>query len=49
MPPRFRMAKSGSTVKNLVTNETVPTKFAGDEMQFDLESGPVELNAFLIQ
>lgn len=41
--------KPGAVVKNLVTNQTVPTTIAGGNLQFDLESGPMELNAFLIQ
>jgi hypothetical protein len=41
--------KAGAVVKNLVTNETVPTTVAGDSLQFDLPSGPMELNAFLVQ
>jgi len=41
--------KAGAVVKNLVTGKTVAVKEAGGDVQFDLESGPVELNAFLIQ
>jgi hypothetical protein len=41
--------KAGVTIRNLVTNEVVPARFANGELQFDLESGPMELNAFLIQ
>lgn len=42
-------AKAGATVKNLVTNETVPSKAAGDGLQFEVASGPVELNAYLVE
>jgi hypothetical protein len=42
-------AKAGSTLKNLVTNETVQPKFAGGELSFDVDSGPMELNAYLLQ
>jgi len=38
-----------ATVKNLVTNETIPTRLADGELQFDIDSGPMELNAFLIE
>lgn len=41
--------KPGAVLKNLVTNQTVPAKIVGNDLQFDLESGPMELNAFLIQ
>lgn len=37
------------TVHNLVTNETVSSKTVGGGLQFELESGPVELNSFLVQ
>jgi len=43
------VTKPGLTVKNLVTNETVPARFASNEIQFELQSGPMELNAFLIE
>jgi len=41
--------KAGAVVKNLVTNETVPSTVSGSDLQFDLSSGPMELNAFLVQ
>jgi hypothetical protein len=41
--------KSNATVKNLVNGEAIPAVITGRELQFDLESGPMELNAFLIQ
>ena len=46
---RVPAGKSGAVMKNLVTNQTVPTKTVGSDLQFDLESGPMELDAFLIQ
>ncbi len=42
-------AKAGAAVKNLVTNETVPTTASGDGLQFEIASGPMELNAYLVQ
>lgn len=42
-------AREGMKVKNLVTNEMVAAEFKGNALQFDLESGPMELNAYLIQ
>ena len=42
-------SKAGATVRNLVTNAGIPSTFANDELQFELDSGPMELNAFLIQ
>ena len=42
-------AKAGAKITNLVTNQTVPAKTVGSDLQFDLESGPMELNAFLIE
>jgi hypothetical protein len=37
------------TVKNLVTNETVPSKTDGGALTFDVDSGPMELDAYLVQ
>ena len=42
-------ARAGAKVTNLVTNETIPATASGNNLQFDVESGPMELNAFLIQ
>ncbi|HBC87692.1 MAG TPA: hypothetical protein DCZ94_12105 [Lentisphaeria bacterium] len=42
-------AKAGAKITNLVTGQSVPTTAAGNDLQFDLESGPMELNAFLVQ
>jgi hypothetical protein len=42
-------AKAGATVKNLVTGETVAATTANNELQFQISSGPMELNSFLIQ
>jgi hypothetical protein len=42
-------AKPGAVVTNLVTNEAVPSQVAGNNLQFDVNSGPMELNAFLIK
>ena len=42
-------AKDGATVQNLVTNETVPATVAGGNVQFDVDAGPMELDAFLIK
>jgi len=41
--------KAKSKIINLVTNENVPVRTVGDEFQFNLASGPMELDAFLIQ
>jgi hypothetical protein len=41
--------KAGATIKNLVTNEAVPARMVDGELQVDLASGPMELNAFVIQ
>jgi len=38
-----------ATITNLVTNAPVPATPSGNQLQFDLSSGPMELNAFLIQ
>lgn len=35
------------TIKNLVTNETVPAKVNGGDLEFEVASGPMELNAYL--
>ena len=42
-------AKAGAKLLNLVTNETVPTKSTGADLQFGVDSGPMELHAFLVQ
>ncbi len=42
-------AKAGAKVTNLVTNESIAAKVSGGDLQFELEVGPIELNAFLIQ
>jgi hypothetical protein len=42
-------AKAGATITNLVTNEPVPATAAGNDLQFELLSGPMELNAFLMR
>ena len=41
-------AKNGAKVTNLVTNQDVPTRVVEGQLQIDLQSGPMELNAFLI-
>jgi hypothetical protein len=41
-------AASNGKVVNLVTNETVPSRFSRGELSFELNSGPMELNAFFI-
>jgi hypothetical protein len=41
--------KAGTKITNLVTSQTVATTASGNDIQFDLESGPMELNAFLVQ
>jgi len=41
--------KEGAKVKDLVTNQAVPAKIADGALQFDIDSGPMELNAYLIQ
>jgi len=40
--------KAGATVENLVTGEKVPATSSGGSLQFNIGSGPMELNAFLI-
>ena len=42
-------ARSGLTIKNLVTGETVSSTPAGDGLQFKLQCGPMELDAFLVK
>jgi len=42
-------ARPGARVTNLVTNQTVPAAFSGDELQFKVESAPMGLDAFLIE
>jgi hypothetical protein len=42
-------AKADATVKNLVTNSEVPVKNEGGSLQFDVDSAPMELDAFLIK
>jgi len=42
-------AKAGAKVTNLVTNETIPATSTGNDLSFEITSGPMELNAFLIQ
>ena len=41
--------KAGVKVTNLVTGESVPALTTGTDLQFDLASGPMELNAYLVQ
>jgi hypothetical protein len=41
-------AESGSKITNLVTGEPVPAKVSGDALSFDVSSGPMELNAFIL-
>lgn len=41
--------KAGAKVRNLVTDQIVPSQPAGDGLEFDLSSGPMELNAFLVE
>ncbi len=42
-------ARAGAKIIDLVTNETVPSEFSGGELSFAVDSGPMELNAFLVQ
>ena len=42
-------APADAKITNLVTNEPVPAKYADGQLQFTLDSGPVELNAFLVK
>ncbi len=49
MTIRVPSGKAGATVKNLVTNAIIPAAVTGNVVQFDLESGPMELNAFFVQ
>jgi len=42
-------AKAGAKVTDLVTGKTVPAKAAGDGLAFAVDSGPMELNAYLVQ
>lgn len=41
--------KPGATLRNLVTNQAVPATVANGQLQFTLDAGPMELDAFLIQ
>ena len=40
--------KDNPTVEDLVLGQTVPARREGENIVFDVESGPVELNAYLI-
>lgn len=42
-------AKPGATVTDLVANRPVAAKAAGGDLQFEVESGPMELHAFLVR
>jgi hypothetical protein len=42
-------AKAGVKVTDLVTGEPVPAKAAGDTLAFEVDSGPMELNAYHVQ
>lgn len=42
-------AEKAGALENLVTGEAVASTFAGGHVQFDIDSGPVELNAFLLR
>ncbi len=42
-------AKAGAKITNLVTNAAVPAQLVGNDLQFEVESGPMELNAYRIQ
>jgi len=46
---RVPAGKPGAVLKNLVTNQTVPTTAVGNDLQFEINSDPMELDAFLIQ
>jgi beta-galactosidase-like protein len=41
--------KPKASVKNLVTDEIIPSVSANNELRFDLDAGPMDLNAFLIE
>lgn len=41
--------KAGAKVRDLVTGQIIPTTMNGGGLQFDLASGPMELNAFLVE
>ncbi len=40
--------KAGAKVQNLVTGQDVPATVSGGNLQFNVASGPMELNAYLI-
>ena len=40
--------KPDAVLKNLVTGQTVPTTAIGNDLQFELDASPMELDAFLI-
>lgn len=42
-------AKAGARITNLVTSGPVQAKSVGDQLQFEVNSGPMELHAYLIQ
>lgn len=42
-------AKPGTTVLDLVTGKTVPAVPANGGLQFEVDSGPMQLNSFLVQ
>ena len=41
--------KAGAKVTNLVTNQTVTATASNGGLQFEVDSGPIELNAYLIK
>ena len=45
---RVPAGKSGAVLQSLVTEATVPAQKVGTDLQFEVNSGPMELNAFLI-
>jgi hypothetical protein len=46
---RLPAVKPGGMVVNLVTGEPVPSTSSGGGLQIEVASGPMELNAFLVQ
>lgn len=42
-------AAAGARITDLVTGAAVPAKRAGDRVQFEVDAGPMSLNAYLVQ
>ncbi len=43
------VGKPGATVTNLITKAVIPATTAGDGLEFEIESGPMELHSYLVR